>query len=55
MSKIISDGAHQAIDRSAMDWNKAFAMTRSFASVAFVRTAAAAPASYYYPLEAGTS
>jgi hypothetical protein len=45
-----------AIDRSAMNWNKAQAMMiRSFSLVAPVRAAAAAPASYYYPREAGTS
>jgi hypothetical protein len=43
-----------AIDRSGANWDKALAMTRSFALM-LVRAAAAAPASYYYPLEAGTS
>jgi hypothetical protein len=36
-------------------WDKGFAMTGSFALAARLRAASAAPASYYYPREAGTS
>jgi hypothetical protein len=43
-----------AIDRSDGNWNKMRAMTRSIA-LAMTSAAAAAPASYYYRCEAGTS
>jgi hypothetical protein len=55
MCRTTYDGADSAIDRSAVNWNKTPAMSRSLALAAPVRAAAAAPASYYYVLEVGTS
>jgi hypothetical protein len=49
------DASLPAIDRSARTWDKPLAMTCEFAILALTRAAAAAPASYYYPREAGTS
>jgi hypothetical protein len=38
--------------RTGIDWD---VMTRTFALADPIRAAAAAPANYYYPMEAGTS
>jgi hypothetical protein len=43
------------IDRSGGSGDKGQPMNRSFAIADLLRAAAAAPANYYYPQEAGTS
>jgi hypothetical protein len=48
------DASKPAIDRSGRTWNKPLAMNNVLALVTMLRAAAAAPASYYYPREAGT-